>query len=381
MGKKILITATELHMDQFWTQHIKNLIDRGNDVDLVCSHVGDRLDALKSKLSDIGNPRLTIVDLKRSPVSPHNIHGYFQLRKYFSENLYDIVITNEPVMGLMTRLAARTTRRKNGTKVIYFAHGFHFWQGAQRLNWMLFYPIEKIGGHFTDILVTMNSEDFELAKKHIKAGECRYTYGIGVDLSNFHKKEGVRERKRRELGLDDSTFMLYSTSELNDRKNLRSAAEIVAELKNRGYNVHFFDRGVGDQKEMLESYAKELGIEDSFTLLGYGKDVDEMCLAADAFLFTSKQEGLPVAVMEAMSCGLPCVASDIRGVSDLIENGSGGFVCSLGDVNEFCERIIYLIRHNDEASREELTRNNIKKLEPYSFENVNSFICNLVESI
>ncbi|MCC8073593.1 MAG: hypothetical protein LIO62_05655 [Clostridiales bacterium] len=84
--KKILITATELHMDQFWIQHIKNLIDNGYKVDLVCSYVGDRLEALKSKLPLIGNPKFTLVDLKRSPVSPHNIHGYFQLKKYLKNN-------------------------------------------------------------------------------------------------------------------------------------------------------------------------------------------------------------------------------------------------------------------------------------------------------
>ena len=126
MGKKILITATELHLIQFWTEHIKGLIENSNTVDIVCSNVGGRLEELKERLRECGNPRLNVVDLQRSPSSPKNLLGYFQLRKYFKENDYDVVITNEPVMGVMTRLAARTVR-KRGAKVIYFAHGFHFW--------------------------------------------------------------------------------------------------------------------------------------------------------------------------------------------------------------------------------------------------------------
>ena len=365
-------------MDQFWISHIKNLIDNGHEVDMVCSHVGDRLDALKSKLAQIGNPKLTIVDLKRSPLSPHNLHGYMQLRKHFRQNRYDVVVTNEPVMGIMTRLAARTTRRKNKTKIIYFAHGFHFWKGAPKLNWMLFYPIEKLGAHFTDTLVTMNTEDFELAKKHIHAKEVLYTYGIGVDLSKFRKTDGVREKKRQELGVDDNTFVLYSTSEVSERKNLISALNIVNELTKRGYDVHFFNRGVGEQEDMLNTLAKEKGINDRFTLLGYGKDVDEMCQAADAFLFTSKQEGLPVAVMEAMSCQLPCVVSNIRGVVDLIENYKGGFTCELNNTDDFCTRIITLIENSNEEYRLNLTKNNFEVLKPYAFENVSRFILDLV---
>ncbi len=381
MGKRILITATELHMYQFWTGHIKNLIDNGYSVDLLCSHVGGKLDALKEKLELVGNPKLTVVDLKRSPISPHNIHGFLQLKKYLAENRYDVIITNEPVMGFMTRLAAAKARRKNNTKVIYFAHGFHFWNGAPKLNWLLFYPIEKLGAHFTDVLVTMNHEDYERAKKHIHAKQVLYTYGIGVDLSKFKFREGVRQSKRQELGVDDETFMLYSTSELNDRKNLKLAVDIISILKSKGYNVHFFDRGVGEQEELLNQYAAQKGVSDCFTLLGYGRDVDEMCLAADAFLFTSKQEGLPVAVMEAMSCSLPCVVSDVRGVNDLIKYGKGGFTCKLNDADDFCERIIYLIDNNDCKTRCLLTKDNKTVLEPYSFDYVSKFILNLIEKV
>lgn len=378
MGKKILITATELHLIQFWTEHIKGLIENSNTVDIVCSNIGGRLEELKERLRECGNPRLNVVSLQRSPSSPKNLLGYFQLRKYFKENDYDVVITNEPVMGVMTRLAARTMR-KRGAKVIYFAHGFHFWKGAPFLNWALFYPIEKIGSHFADVIVTMNSEDYALAKKHFNCAEIKYTYGIGVDLSEFVFDEKTRKEKRKSLNINDDEFVFFSAAELSARKNLVLALHIVKRMHDKGFKVRYFVRGTGPLEDKLKEYITENKLENIVSLMGYGKDIKEMCLAADAFLFTSKQEGLPAAVMEAMSCNLPCLASDIRGVNDLIQNGRGGFVCRLNDVDGFCEKAQILIENNNEDFRGRLTQSNKEVLLPYSRENVFSFINGLIE--
>lgn len=375
MGKRILITATELHTLQFWTYHIKRLIDDGNDVELVCSNVGGKLEQLKQSLEDIGNPRLTVVDLKRNPLNPHNLIGYFQLRKYFKNNSYDVVITNEPVMGVMTRLAARTVR-KEGTRVIYFAHGFHFWQGAPKLNWMIFYPIEKFAAHFTDTIVTMNSEDYKLAKDRLKAKSIEYTYGIGADLNRFYKDDDLRHRKRQELGIRDE-IVIFTVSELSKRKNLRLALDIIKCLKDDGYNVRYFVRGVGPYEKEYKQYAEAIGINDIVNFMGYGKDIYELDNAADVFLFTSLQEGLPVSVMEAMSCCTPCVVSDIRGVNDLVENGNAGYVCQLDDVQSFVQNVEKII--DDADLRKRLTENNYSKLEPYKIENVYEFISGLVD--
>lgn len=375
MGKKILITATELHTIQFWTFHIKNLIDDGNEVELVCSNVGGKLEQLKQRLEEIGGPRLTVVDLKRNPLNPHNVIGYLQLRKYFKNNSYDVVITNEPVMGVMTRLAARTIRKK-GTRVIYFAHGFHFWQGAPKLNWLIFYPIEKFAAHFTDTIVTMNSEDYELAKNKLKANEIKYTYGIGTDLTKFFKDDNLRSRKRQELGINDE-IVIFTVSELSKRKNLKLALDIIKRLKSDGYNVKYFVRGVGPLEQEYKEYANINGIGDIVNFMGYGKDIAELDNAADVFLFTSMQEGLPVSVMEAMSCQTPCVVSDIRGVNDLVENSNAGYVCQLGDVQSFAQSIERII--DDPALKERLTENNYSKLEPYKIENVYKFISDLVK--
>lgn len=376
MKKRVLITATELHMDKFWTRHIDYLLKNGYDVDLVCSHVGDRLDDLRAKLDAIGNPRLTLVTLKRNPLSPKNLIGLRQLRAYLKKNEYDVIITNEPVMGTMTRLAARKYRKRS-TKVIYFAHGFHFFKGSSRLMWLIFYPIERFSSRYTDVIVTMNEEDYQLSKKKMHAEKYVKIHGIGVDLSSFSYEDGIREKKRRELGVDDDTFMLFTASELIKRKNLPLSVDVVKALRERGNNVKLFVRGEGTDEAEIRSYIKEQGMENYVILLGYGKDIRDMCLAADADLFTSRQEGLPVALMEAMSCGLPCVVADIRGAVDLVQNGKGGFVCERSNRDEFVERIEYLI--NNPQIRDELVKDNARVLEPYRYQNVERVLTQIIE--
>jgi glycosyltransferase EpsD len=157
MKKSVLITATELHLYQFWIYHIKNLVNDGYKVDIVCSVVGEKLDALKLSLSEIPDVNITVVSLFRNPLQPKNLIGLNSLIKYLENHKYDFIITNEPVMGLMTRTAAFVTGTLKHTKIIYIAHGFHFSKGAPKKNWMIFYPIEKVASLFTDVIVTMNT--------------------------------------------------------------------------------------------------------------------------------------------------------------------------------------------------------------------------------
>ena len=110
--------------------------------------------------------------------------GYFDIQKIISSKNWDVIWTNEPVMGAVTRIAASRARRK-GTKVVYMVHGFHFYQGAPLKNWLLYYPVERLLAHLTDVLITINREDYERAKK-FKAGKVYYVPGVGIDLNKFN---------------------------------------------------------------------------------------------------------------------------------------------------------------------------------------------------
>ncbi len=381
MAPKILITATELHLLQFWTEHIKAFIDDGYSVDLICSEVGGKLEKLKSRLSECGNPHLKVVSLCRNPLSPKNLKGYRQLKRYFAENHYDAVITNEPVMGMMTRLAAASSRKAHGTRVIYMVHGFHFWKGAPVLNWAIFYPLEKFAARFTDAIITINNEDYEFAKSHFKKVRVLHSNGIGVNLGSNAFDADIRRKKRESLGLKNGDFAVFCVSELTERKNLFFALNIIKKLVNESRNVvKFFIRGKGPLQDKLQKYIDDNSLGENVVLMGYGDDIREMDCAADAFLLTSFQEGLPVAVLEAMSCGLPCVVSDIRGSSDLFAFGGEGIACSLASPQDFVQALGDIMKSKNDFSRAEAIRKNMQVLESYSMQSIYSFLKEAVEA-
>src|SRR5699024_9702226 len=113
------------------------------------------------------------------------------LQKLANSESYDIVHTQSPIGGALCRLAFRKNR-KRGTKIIYQAHGFHFYKGGPISNWIFFYPIEKVCSYFTDTLITINHEDYELAKKKFHAKEVVYVPGVGIDLcESINKKKST----------------------------------------------------------------------------------------------------------------------------------------------------------------------------------------------
>ena len=264
------------------------------------------------------------IPFERNPFKPGNIKAYKMLKAVIDEGNYDIIHCHTPVGAMLTRLAAQDARRK-GSKVFYTAHGFHFYKGAPLINWLLFYPGEKWLARKTDVLITINKEDYNRAK-YFKAGKVVYVPGVGIDINKFSKRVGNREEKRTELGVKDADFVLLSVGELIARKNHAVVLDALGELKKKneleGIQYVICGRGVLDAE--LREKAVSLGISEHVHFLGYRNDVSEICNASDLFVFMSHQEGLPVALMEAMACGLPVICSDIRGNTDLVESGKDG---------------------------------------------------------
>lgn len=318
--KRLLLTCTDLMAIQFMVPHIKYLSNNGYSVKLACSVVGDRLDDLHSQLDGIAE--IETVRLVRSPFSPSNLNGLSDLKRIINREKWDIIWTNEPVMGIMTRIAAKEAR-KRGTRVVYMVHGFHFYKGASPLNWALFYPVEKYCSRLCDMIITINNEDFERAKA-FHAKEVKKINGVGVDTKAFEFNEENRKNVRAELGVKADEFFILNVGELTKRKNQQVIIRALKKLNNS--KIKLFICGKGDNEENLKKLTKELGLTNNVRFLGYRKDLFKVYSAADVFVLSSLQEGLPKAVTEAMANGKPVVCTNIRGCIDLIQNEKGGFV-------------------------------------------------------
>lgn len=283
--------------------------------------------------------KLVNIDLDRSPYSKKNLQAYKQIVDLIKKEKIDYIHCNTPVGGVLGRLAGE---KCNVKRIIYEAHGFHFYDGAPKKNWLIYYPVEKWLANKTDAIITINNEDFKRAKrfKLRNNGQVYYVPGVGIDLSQYDIPDTVREIKRKELCLEKTDFALISMGDLIKRKNYATAIEVVAKINNP--KVHYFICGKGSEEENLRELAKKFGVEKQVHFLGYRKDIKELLKSADVFLLTSNQEGLARSLMEAMASSLPCIVSNIRGNSDLIINNVNGFLCS--DVNEYVTSIERLMQ-------------------------------------
>lgn len=302
--------------------------------------------------------RFVNIDFVRSPFSKQTFVAYRQLRDLFAREHFDIVHTHTPVGGVLTRFAARDAR-KSGTKVLYTAHGFHFYKGAPIQNWLLWYPVERFMSRFTDVLITINNEDFERAKRFAR---CRVEYvpGVGIDLSKF-AIAGCRDEKRIELGISDNSFALLSVGDLIPRKN---QAAIVRALPLLPKNVKLYICGDGQERDNLLRLANELEVIDRVSLLGFRDDIAEIMAACDCLVFPSIHEGLPVSVMEAMASGLPVIASSIRGIDpDLIEDHVEGLLLSDLYSRTVASAVSNLMTNQSLSSR--LARNALKRAKEF----------------
>ena len=273
----------------------------------------------------------------------------------------EFIHCNTPIGGLIGRIAGEKCGIK---KVIYQAHGFHFYKGAPLLNWLIYYPIEKWLAKRTDALITINKEDFELAKQRFKLrnnGRVYYVPGVGINLTQYTGEKLSNDMLKKSLNINEDDFVLISMGDLVKRKNYSTAIEAIAKANN--HKIKYIICGRGPEMENLKQLSEKLNVQDQVIFLGFRTDTKELMKIADAFLFTTLQEGLPRSMMEAMASGLPCIASKIRGNVDLIQDGVGGFLCDATNVDEFTMAIQRIIA--DAELRSRMSKNNLERIKDF----------------
>lgn len=364
--KKVLFAATvvKTHIMQFHVPYLKLFRDMGWETAV----------AARNDYEDPADCRIPHCDtyydipFERFPLKPANIRAYRQLKQIIDEGCYDIIHCHTPVGAMVARLAA-VGARKRGTKVIYTAHGFHFFKGAPLLNWLVYYPVERLLAHLTDVLVTINREDYALAQKHLRARRIEYVPGVGIDTERFRLDSWDRQGKRQDLGFDSRDFLLLTVAEMTKNKNHSTVLRALSLLKGQPEfsRMHYLIVGRGGQRTALEEEAARLGIAERVHFLGYRADVAELYRCSDLFVFMSFREGLSVALMEAMACGLPTVCSRIRGNTDLIEDGVEG-IHAENNPQAVAEAILALCR--DPEKRAALGAAASKKVRIFDAKNV-----------
>lgn len=363
--EKVLILASVASMiKQFNMPNIRLLQEMGYEVHVACNfEKGDTIsidlvNELKMKLLQLNVSYYQIDFARKIPNLSEHLKAYKQVTHLLSMNDYSFIHCHSPIGGVIGRLSAHKTK----TKVIYTAHGFHFFEGAPKKNWLLYYPVERLLAHYTDLLITINKEDYQRAQ-NFKAKKIVYIPGVGIDVKKFEHVNVDRNAKQRELGIREGKVVLLSIGELCTRKNHEVVIKALAKLNNS--NMVYLICGNGDLYGYLENLSNQLKVD--VKLLGFRKEIPEIFAATDIFVLPSLQEGLPVALMEAMAAGLPVICSQIRGNVDLIENDKNGYLVNPNNVQEFADAIDN-ITSKDSSFMGEINRDKIKY---YDIQNIN----------
>lgn len=309
------------------------------------------------------------IDFKRNPFSFKNIVAYFQLKKIFKENNFKLVHCQSPTAGFFTRMAFLHFRNRE-RKIIYTAHGFHFFKGAPLINWILFYPVEKYLSVVTDALITINNEDYLISKRRFKCKTFRIP-GVGIDVNKYARAENsaYSEKIRSELGLNNDDFILIFVGELSKRKNQIFLIRCINQLMKIGYsNIKLLLVGEGVKMSNYKKYVIKNNLQKNVIFCGYRNDVPDLFSIANISVSSSYQEGLPVNVLEAMASGLPLILTNCRGNADLVVNGENGFVVDFDDDEAFVQAVIKL--YNDRKLLHDMGKKSKEMILNYSLDNV-----------
>ena len=361
MSKKILFAA---NLDSFFIKflipQLKWFKEAGYEV-----HIAAKMEGMEIPYCD----RIFNVDFARSLSLGQNLRSYKQMVNIIKNNHYEIISCHTPFGGAITRLAAKKCRTEN-TRIVYVAHGFHFYKGAPKTKYFLFYTAEKWLAKYTDEIITINLEDYEIAKNNFKT-DVSYVAGVGLDTSkfDFEFNEEDKNKFRESLNLEKNDFVMIYPAELNHEKRQKWLIETLAPILKKNSHFKLLLPGSDSMNGACQELVSNLELDGQVQFLGFRRDIPQLIKSSDLAVTASSREGLPLNVMEAIYVGLPIVATACRGNSDLIDQNKNGFIIESDDMEDFRQKVLMVSSMSDEE-KAQIKKYDTKVIEKYLIDNV-----------
>ena len=368
MKKVLFVASIKDHIMCFHLPFINYFIDKGYEV-----HVATRIDENIPKDDRIIWKH---IDFCRNPISKDNISSFKELLSYMKEHQFDLVHTHTPVASIICRVCAKFT---NTSPVVYTAHGFHFYKGAPLKNWIVYYNIEKLMANITDVIITMNQEDYQRALNKFKRTKVINVNGVGLDIDKYYIGQSKSIEVKKSLGFAEDDFVISYMATLMERKNHKQILEAMKVLVKKYPNIKLLIGGSGNLENNIREYIVDNGLGNNIVMMGLRDDVAELLNITDLYVSTSYQEGLPRNIMEAMAANLAVVSTDIRGSNDLIKDGVNGLTVKVNDINGTIEAIERL--YKDNKLRIDMGNKGRKMIQEYNLDKVLTDMIDIYENV
>lgn len=342
MKKILYITTLSRTINTFLVPHIEMLIDNGNKVDCACCIDKPIDDCLENRGVNVFD-----IPFTRNPLDVKNLKAFKKLIRIQEENQYDIVHVHTPIASIYGRLLKLKFPK---LKTIYTAHGFHFYKGAPKINWIIYYQIEKIMAKFTDIIITINEEDYKAALK-LGVQKVYKTRGVGLELDKYNPNLFSKNEVRNELEISKDDFVILMIAEINNNKNHIQMVNAVEVLKKKNVEVKVLCAGEGALLENIKGEIKDRNLDMNIKMLGYRNDIPKLISICDIGMLLSYREGLPRNIMELMAYKKPVIGTNIRGIRDLVRNGVNGKLVDINDYKSTANAIEYMYRNKKVVSK------------------------------
>lgn len=369
--KKILFVASTLsHIENFHLPYLKYFKEHNYTV-----HV---MGKPNNKLDIQYIDKIIPINFEKNMFSINNFSNSLKISKTIKCEDYDIISIHTSLASFFTRLGIMLLSKKPEL-VINTVHGYLFDDNSPFIKKIIMLLAEKFTTSVTDTIITMNSYDYKIAKKHkLYKSNIYLIDGMGINLSLFpsiSRENKILLRQKHNLSTND--FLLIYVAEFSKRKNQKFLLKALSELINAGYkDIKLLLLGDGMLLDECKILAQKLDITENVLFIGYTKDTCIYYQMSNVCVSSSRIEGLPFNIMEAMSIGLPLVASNVKGHMDLVKQNQNGFLFEYDNIYQFCNYVktIYENRelcHDMGIKSKELSKN-------YSIDRVLQRIANII---
>lgn len=362
MKKALIVTTIVATIGAFNRPNIKMLQELGYQVDVATNFVSsggwseEKIQKLHDELS-VTIENAINVKFSRLPLNKDNIKAYRAMKALIKNGNYDLIHCQTPVAAAITRLAAHSV--KSSSYILYTCHGFNFHKTSTLKDRLIYKTVEYFLSKYTDEIITINKEDYALARSFRKNLKVNYIHGVGVDTARYQGLDENKDEYYEELGLPKGAYVILSVGELIPRKNhevvIRALAKLSSEQLN---NTYYLICGGGTLKKYLEGLIESLNLFEHVKLLGFRSDIPDLCALADISIIPSVIEGLGLAGVESLAAGTPVIGSNIQGIKDYTVGGKTGFTFYPTDVDELKE--ILVKSYDDKGLKERLKANCIE---------------------